>query len=80
MVDWIRQQGFVTSSGMEAFLNEQRFITAADMRQSGYATNDDVPQTVIQLFQDESQQFATFRKRHAGFFNSTTAMATSVSD
>ena len=39
---------------MNAFLAEQRFITAADVRQLGYATNNDVRQTVIELVQAEA--------------------------
>ena len=60
---------------MEAFHSEQRFVTATIISQPGSATGDDVRQTVIRLFQDEQQQFATLRHGMQELLDSTNAMA-----
>ena len=46
---------------MLEFLRDHRFTAAADLRQLGYATGDDVRQTVIQLVQDEQAFFDALR-------------------
>ena len=42
MEDCVRGQGFITENDMSEFLRDQRFTTAADLRQLGYAPGDDV--------------------------------------
>ena len=49
MEDWIHEPVFIKESGMADYLREQRFVTAADLRREGYASGDDVRQTVMQL-------------------------------
>ena len=44
-----------------ACLQEQRFITAADLRQLGYALVAEVRQVVIELVQSETLQFTELR-------------------
>ena len=44
-----------------AYLQDQRFITAADLRQLGYAPVVEVRQVVASLVQSEAQQFAELR-------------------
>ena len=44
-----------------AYLQEQRFITAADLRQLGYAPVAEVRQVVIELVQSESLHFTELR-------------------
>ena len=48
-------------SAFGAYLQDQRFITAADLRQLGYAPVVEVRQVVAELVQSESQQFAELR-------------------
>ena len=35
MEDWVRAQGFIKEADMSEYLREQRFVTAADIRQLG---------------------------------------------
>jgi len=80
MEDWIWSQGFIKESDLSEFLHDQRFATAADLRQLGYATGDDVRQTVIQLVHDEQQQFDRVRQGMQELLDSTNAMSASFSD
>ena len=80
MEEWVRGQGFIKESDMSDYLREQRFVTAADMRQLGYATGDDVRQTVIQLVQDEQAQFDVIRKGMQELLHSTHASSASLSE
>ena len=65
MQAYIDGLGLLTSStanaSFGAFLQDQPFITAADLRQFGYAPLEDVRQVVIELVQNETQQFANLR-------------------
>ena len=90
MEDWIRKQGFIKESDMSEYLREQRFVTAAGMRQLGYANWDtsrqpasgqhDVRQTVIQLVQDEQAQFDALRTGMQELLDSTHALSASFSE
>ena len=52
---------------MGAFLREQRLITAAEMCQLGYATNDDVRRLVT----EQMQTFAELRSSMQALFDQT---------
>ena len=60
-----------TNAHMGAFLQQQRFITAADMRQLGYATNVDVRRLVI----EQMQTFADLRSSMQAWFDQTAEMS-----
>ena len=80
MEDWIHEQVFIKESDMSEYLRAQRFVRAADMRQLGYATGDDVRHTVIQLFHDEQAQFDALRPGMQELLDSTRALSASFSE
>ena len=78
MEDWVRGQGYLKESDMADYLREQLFVTRDQLRREGYASGDDVRQTVIQLVADEQLAFTSLRddisdcsKRFRRFSNTT---------
>ena len=65
MQSYIDGLGLLTADSANAsfgaFLQDQQFITAADLRQLGYAPVVKVRQVVADLVQNEAQQFAELR-------------------
>ena len=65
---------------MEENLRAQRFVTTNSLRSEGYASGDDVRQTVIQLVADEKSQFDVLRNAMQALLDSTHALSASFSD
>ena len=64
---------------MQDFLREQLFVTRDQLRREGYASGDDVRQTVVQVVSDENAQFTALREAMQALFDSMQALSASFS-
>ena len=79
MEDWVRLQGYLKESDMQDYLREQLFVTRDQLRREGYASGDDVRQTVVQVVSDENAQFTALREAMQTLLDSTQALSANFS-
>ena len=80
MEDWVRSQGYIKESDMADYLREQLFVTRSQLRGEGYASGDDVRQTVIQLVADEQLAFTAVRDEMQNLLDSTAELSSRFSE
>ena len=80
MEAWVLAQGYLKESDMADYLREQLFVTRSQLRGEGYASGDDVRQTVIQLVADEQLAFTALRDDMQNLLDSTTELSARFSE
>ena len=80
MEDWVKAQGYLKESDMADYLREQLFVTRSQLRGEGYASGDDVRQTVVQLVADEQLAFTAIRDEMQNLLDSTAETSTRFTD